>query len=382
MFINRSGAMVLPFLSIYLNQFMGLSLGQCGIVMACYGLGSVCGAFLGGVLTDEIGFYKVMLWSLLGTSICFFVVMNLSGYLPLCLGFFTISFIADLFRPANLTAIEAFSKPENLTRSIGLIRLAINLGYAFGPFLGGYIASLLGYSFLFVFNGLSVLIAGFFFFYFFRNKKKHVEQSDEEELEIKKQPWQDMPYLSFLFFWGCVIIVFFLLIYLIPLYYKTELGFDESVVGLLMGLNGLIIFLIEMPLIYVLEKYLKSIDLVVIGSILIGLGMISFLVFSNAWVASLVFILFITLGEILSFPFSNTYAMSFANERNRGKYMGFYTMTFSIAHVIAPLFWLKYAESSGYNMIWVLSLVICLLASGMMYYIYWRGQKMRIAQVL
>ena len=110
--------------------------------------------------------------------------------------------------------------------------------------------------------------------------------------------------------------------------------------------------------------------------------MISFLVFSNAWVASLVFILFITLGEILSFPFSNTYAMSFANERNRGKYMGFYTMTFSIAHVIAPLFWLKYAESSGYNMIWVLSLVICLLASGMMYYIYWRGQKMRIAQVL
>ena len=368
MFINRSGAMVLPFLSIYLNQHIGLSLTQCGIIMSCYGLGSVAGAFIGGVLTDEIGYYKVMLGSLFATSLSFLVVMNLQGFTSLCLGFFMITFIADLFRPANITAIEAFSKPENLTRSIGLIRLAINLGYAFGPFLGGYIASFMGYNFLFVFNALSVFSAGVVFYYFFRNKKKRVEVSEEEdEHEIKKLPWQDVPYLSFLLFWVFVIIVFFILIYIVPLYYKKELGFDESIVGLLMGLNGLIIFLVEMPLIYFLEKYLKAIHLVVLGSVLIGLGILCFAVFGNPWVASLTFIVFVTFGEILSFPFSNTYALSFANERNRGKYMGIYTMTFSVAHVIAPLSWMKYAESYGFHMLWIVSAGLCLFAAMMIY---------------
>jgi len=369
MFINRSGAMVLPFLSIYLNQHIGLSLFQCGVVMSCYGLGSVAGAFIGGVLTDEIGFYKVMLASLITTAISFFVVMTLSGYLALCFGFFAISFLADIFRPANITAIEAFSKTENLTRSIGLIRLAINLGYAFGPFLGGYIAAALGYNYLFVFNGLSVFSAFVFFYIFFRNKKKRIIKTEEDELEIKKLPWQDMPYLSYLFFWGLVIVVFFLLIYMVPLYYKMELGFDESVVGMLMGLNGLLIFLIEMPLIFSLEKYLKPSNLIVLGSLLIGLGVLAFSLIGHAWLAALTFILFITIGEIVSFPFSNTYALSFANERNRGKYMGLYTMTFSMAHVIAPLFWMQCADNYGFNSVWVTGFVLCVFGGGMIYLI-------------
>jgi len=359
--------MVLPFLSIYLNQQLEISLTRCGIIMACYGFGSVLGAFLGGVLTDIIGYYKVMLTSLFATSICFLVVMNLHSFSSLCIGFFFISFVADTFRPANLTAIEAFSKPENLTRSIGLIRLAINLGYAFGPFMGGYIASYLGYNFLFFFNALSIFVAGIFFYKFFRSKKKKIEKDEKEQQEIKKLPWQDPPYLMYLSLWAIVIIVFFQLIYVVPLFYKSGLGFDESMVGLLMGLNGLLIFLIEMPLIFLIEKYYKPVSLIVIGGLLMGLGVLCLALFSNPWVAALSFTVLITFGEILSFPFSNTFAMNFANDRNRGKYMGLYTMTFSVAHVIAPLLWMYLADREGFDFVWIWGAILCAISCGMLF---------------
>ncbi len=60
MFVNRAGAMVVPFLSLYLTNFLDFSLEKVGWIMSCYGLGSVAGVFIGGKLADRIGYYKVM----------------------------------------------------------------------------------------------------------------------------------------------------------------------------------------------------------------------------------------------------------------------------------------------------------------------------------
>lgn len=362
--------MVLPFLSIYLNQELGFDLTSCGIIMTCYGIGSVGGAFIGGILTDKIGYYKVMLASLFATSVAFLIVMNITSFYGLCIGIFSISFIADTFRPANLTAIEAFSKKENLTRSIGLVRLAINLGYAIGPFMGGYISFKLGYNFLFVFNALSIFFAGAFFYFFFKSKKKKRAQKDKNQIiEKVKMPWTDWPYLSYLILFGITIIVFFQLIYIIPLFYKTEYKFDESFIGLLMAANGLLIFIIEMPLIYKIQDKVKPVTLVTFGGMLIALGVLSFCVISDPITASICFIILVTFGEMFSFPFSNTFALTFANDNNRGKYMGLYTMTFSFAHVIAPIGWFKFTDLYGYDMSWMFGALMCGVASLFIYII-------------
>ena len=66
MLVNRSGTMVLPFMTIYLTTSKGYSIGKAGVVMALFGLGAVTGAFLGGRLTDRIGHHTVQLITLLG----------------------------------------------------------------------------------------------------------------------------------------------------------------------------------------------------------------------------------------------------------------------------------------------------------------------------
>ena len=69
--INRAGTMVIPFLSLYLTEDLEFTLKDVGWIMTAFGLGSVVGSWLGGKLTDKIGYYKVMVRSLLLTGVLF-----------------------------------------------------------------------------------------------------------------------------------------------------------------------------------------------------------------------------------------------------------------------------------------------------------------------
>ena len=138
-FINRAGTMVLPFLSKYLKEDLHFSYEQVGTVMMCFGLGSMLGSWLGGKLSDKIGFYKVMVFSLFSSGLLFFFIQHITTFHGLCIAMFCIMVIADMFRPAMFVSIATYAKPENRTRALTLVRLAVNLGFAAGPAMGGLI---------------------------------------------------------------------------------------------------------------------------------------------------------------------------------------------------------------------------------------------------
>src|SRR5450755_461414 len=73
MLVNRSGTMVLPFMTIYLTG-IGFSLFQAGIVVGLFGAGAVCGALIGGKLTDKIGFHRIQLITLTGGGLLFILL--------------------------------------------------------------------------------------------------------------------------------------------------------------------------------------------------------------------------------------------------------------------------------------------------------------------
>ena len=91
MLINRSGTMVVPFLTLYLIK-MGYSVSMAGIVFAFFGFGAFSGAYIGGRLTDKIGFYPVQIITLFGGGIMFFcvirnedVLVDLPFYISACI---------------------------------------------------------------------------------------------------------------------------------------------------------------------------------------------------------------------------------------------------------------------------------------------------------
>jgi len=362
--INRTGAMVVPFLSLYLTKSLGFTLIEVGYIMTFYGFGSLFGTFMGGKLTDKIGYFKVMYLSLFLGGIFFFLLQFLETFWQFSLGLFVLITVIDLFRPAMWVAIQDYSTEETKTRSVTLIRLAINLGFSVGPALAGLIIATLSYKALFWVDSITTLFAGVLFYVFLYQKTGIVIKSKQEK-ELQLSPYKD---IQFLLFWFAVFLMgftFVQIIEILPLYYHDIIKLDEQTIGLLWALNGGLIFLTEMPIVEKIDKKFNHINLIIFGLILFAFSFIVLNTVFTLWIA-IIGMLLLTLGEIFSFPFSNTFAMERSKKGNQGAYMALYGMTFSVAFILGPNIGMYVVENFGYSVLWyamagVLSLSMLIL---------------------
>ena len=363
-FINRAGTMVLPFLSLYLTEDLNLTLGQVGWVMTSFGVGSLLGSWLGGRLTDKIGFYQVMFWSLLTTGFMFIGLQYVSTFLGFAIGIFLTMTVADTFRPAMFVSLKTYSKPENQTRSLTLIRLAINLGFSFGPFLGGLIITTLSYSGLFWIDGITCISAVLLMKAVLKQKEFRAEKLEIsiENENIVTSVYKDKPYWIFLAVVFLMGFIFLQLFTTMPLYYKGVHKLTEVEIGLIMAMNGFLIFLFEMPLIHYIEK--KLLDKLKIISWSLVLFAFSFIILNTSnWVGVLVIgMLLITLGEMLAFPFTNNFAMTRAPFGKEGRYLALYSMAFSMAHIFSAKTGMEVIARFGFEANWYLMGGLGLLA--------------------
>lgn len=374
-FINRAGTMVLPFLSLYLTADLKFSLAQVGTIMSFFGAGSLIGSWLGGKLTDKIGFYKVMFWSLFITGFLFIGLQFIHTFWGFAIGVFLTMLVADMFRPAMFVSLKAYSKPQNQTRSLTLIRLAINLGFSLGPFLGGLLIAGMGYSMLFWVDGITCILAILIMRWvlipkpFFKDAVKESIENVNKAITIYK----DKAYLIFL---GVIFIMGFIFMQLfttMPLYYKEVHQLTEVEIGLLMALNGFLVFLLEMPLIHFLERrILEPMKIITWSLVLLSL---SYVVLNfSSWNGILIIgIVFITFGEMLAFPFSNHFAINRAPLGKEGRYMAFYSMAFSLSHVFTSKTGMEVIARFGYDINWYLMGVLGLIAIGL---IFWLKQTL------
>lgn len=353
-FINRAGTMVLPFLSKYLKEDLQFSYSQVGWIMVFFGAGSMVGSWLGGKLSDKIGFYRIMIFSLLTTGLALFVMQYITTYVGLCIYMFLLMVIADMFRPAMFVSLNVYAKPENRTRALTLVRLAVNLGFAAGPALGGLIIMSIGYKGLFWVDGATCILAILIFWIKVKERKTNVISKEEKQvLEADRESvFKDKPFWIFLM--SCVIsgVLFFQLFTTIPLYHKEQFNLTEFQTGLLLTMNGILIFFLEMPIVgYVERKKIDKVKMVTIGCLMMALSL--FLLLINYWVGVLVIMMiFMTFGEMFVFPFSNSFAMSRAPKGHEGRYMAIFTMSYSMAHILSAKVGMGIIDHWSYQANW------------------------------
>lgn len=353
-FINRAGTMVVPFLSKYLKEDLHFSYSQVGWIMVCFGLGSMIGSWLGGKLSDKIGFYRIMIFSLLTTGLALFVMQYITTFTGLCLYLFLLMVIADMFRPAMFVSLSVYAKPENRTRALTLVRLAINLGFSAGPALGGLIIMTIGYKGLFWIDGATCILAILIFWLLVKERKTNVISKEEKQsLELDRvSVFKDKPFWIFLI--SCVIsgVLFFQLFTTIPLYHKEQFNLTEFQTGLLLTMNGLMIFFLEMPIVgYVERNKIDKVKMVTIGCMMMAVSL--FLLLVNTWVGILVVMMvFMTFAEMFVFPFSNSFAMSRAPKGHEGRYMAIFTMSYSMAHILSAKVGMGIIDHWGYQANW------------------------------
>ena len=353
MLINRSGAMVVAFLSVYLVNEYEYSLAQASLVMAAFGAGGVAGNYCGGLLNDRYGSWHIMLYTMIVAGGLHILLGYMTTFAGLCTVAFLVSLFADAFRPANRAAIAIYAPPERLTQSYGLQRMAVNLGLSIGPALGGVLIANYGFKTVFWGDGLTFLLAALAFYVLLpadETARPLVRETDTtlhgtaQAPPAHHQTWLLLMALANL----CVMVCFFQFFSTLPVY-LTEIGYDEATVGFLMTMSGVTIVLLEMPLVYSAEqRRYRPISVMVVGGSLIALAyaLLPLTLGSVYLVAG--FMVLLTIGEIYYMPFTATYVARWAPAARRGEYLGVLSASFSMAFIFTPLVCLNVAEHYGF----------------------------------
>lgn len=368
MLINRMGSMVIPFLGIYMSSELNFSKTQIGVVLGCFGLGSVCGSWLGGWLTDRFGNFKVQTCSLIAVIPLFLLLPLFRSFEGLAAMIFILSVVADTFRPANSVSVARYAKPENITRAYSLNRMAVNLGFSIGPALGGFLAKF-SYDWIFYGNAIAAGMAAIVFIYFFRNRKSNtrdkapiIAQEDTNVVVKKKNAYSDGLFIVFNLLCCLFSMAFFQLLSTLPLFYKDVYHFQPDDIGLILGFSGFVIVLFEMLLVHLIEHRFTVRQIMFWGTMVTAISfyMLNFN-FGILWLYMAMFIL--STGEMLTLPFTATIAIKRAGLSNQGAYMGFNSLAFASANIFSPYLGTYLADHYGYNALWITTGTILAITS-------------------
>ncbi len=355
--INRMGTMVLPFLAVYLKTVMGYSLQEAGVLASAFGFGSLGGALLGGWVSDRYGPRLVIILSLTLGGLCFIGLQFAESFQSLFIMIFLAALFGEAYRPAMSAAAGSFVSKMETGRTMALLRLAINVGMSLAPALGGLVAATIGYHWLFWIDGITCVGAAFFFYFNSRKWNIPIVTRKTPAQGASLPPFRNWAYLWFLlatFFIGFIFLQWF---HTVPVFIKSEWGFDERYIGMLLGFASILVAIFEMPLVHLIEQKKKT-ELV----ILIGIGLLggSYLIFLLPQALAICFlaVFFWTMGEILYLPFNNALALNMSPADRRGQYMSGYFMTWSVANICGPLVGFAIIEAQGYSFFWNMLFVV------------------------
>lgn len=351
-FINRLGTMVVPFLSKYMLEQLHFTYSQIGWVMVFFGLGSFAGTWISGKILDKIGFYKVMVFSLFTSGLLFLVLLFLTSFYSFCFFVLLLTTISDMYRPAMLVSLDTYATRNERTKALSLVRSSINLGYMFGPLIGGIIIAVSNYSFLFLIDGMTCMLSILLFTIYIKERKVPYKLNTFRYLKEENSVLKDKPFLLHLVVTMVTGILFFQIFTTVPIYYKEVFNFSSITTGLFLALNGVLILLFELPIVnYVESKHISRLLVVSFGILAMAVSYMFLLIESVA--ALIVMMIFMTIGVMLTFPFANSFVKKRSFKKQEGKFMAVFTMSYSVAHILSTKTGMAIISNYGYKANWM-----------------------------
>lgn len=330
-------ALSFPFLALYLHRERGLGMG---VVGAALGMNVICASLaqaLGGEWSDIVGRRRVMrdslAWRALAVGALAVAMWRRWPMVPLMGLLFASSFIGNFFEPAARGWVADRCPPSQRTRAYGLLRIAVNLGWAIGPAVGGALAKS-SYALLFAVAaaacGLCAALVTL--------QIEEVPGDRHEEGFTFSGVLRAAGNARFLRVCALSLalgVVMGQLVVSLSIHATQFVGLTEAQVGWLFSLNGLWVVLIQYPATRWWSQFPLTTALAV-GSLFYGMG--------YAWVggaatlaAMAVAVSVITLGEITVAPSLHTLWANLAPPREKGRYVGFAGLAHQSGHALGPL---------------------------------------------
>ena len=316
--------------SIYMTKFLGLSTFFAALVFMSGGIVSSFAQYGGGKLGDRIGHKKVFTL-FLSTVFLMSLIVAVSKFINGSIILFPLSFGAIMvlngFQSPSSNALVSRSSNVQL-KGFSIMRVGNNLGWGFGPAMGGFILSYFGFPGIFYFFTVTALIS-FLISLKVRNIPLNIE---EKHLKFNTSN------LALI-----VISVSALLIFMVQAQETISLSlYSDGIfsgqyyeIGLVYMLNGLLVAFTQ-PFFYKISRKMGEFQALILGGLIYTLGFASYGLDSNL-IQMLVSTAVFTMGENLSFPNGYSIVASISRKEKIGTNIGIYNAFCSAGRAFGPL---------------------------------------------
>jgi len=331
-FVNRLGTFVLPFITIYLTR-RGYSAPQAGLAIAGYGLGGLVSQVVGGLLADRIGRKNAIALSMVSAgalTLTLWRATSLVAIYPLMVG---IGFFGELHRPASGALIADLLPSDQRVTAFTLYRLAVNIGWAGGLALGGFLAER-SFTILFVGDATTSMAFGLISLVALPHGTRTARHEERHLATARRSIAADRGFLLFLASVLLTGAVYSQNVSTMPLHIR-DAGYDATTYGLLQALNGTIVVLVELPVIAWTQRH-DRLRMVGLGHLLIGLAFAS-LLFADTLPLLVLMIVVWTFGEMIESPVAAAVAADRAPAHARGRYQAAFGSMFGVAWMLGPI---------------------------------------------
>jgi MFS family permease len=326
------------FLNVFLVLFLvaqGYSAFQAGLAVAVVGLGTFVGNMVGGTVADRFGRRSAIAVSMFGSAAFTAAVPLTDDIVTTTALVGLVGVFAQLYRPAAGALLVDVVDGEQRVMAFAVLRLAVNVGMAVGPLVGGLLSGH-SYTYLFVGDALFSFAFGTLALLLLPAGRPIPEPVSVDEAAGKsgyREVFTDRPYVLFLLSMVAATFVYGQATATLPLH-VTDAGFSNTVYGLLLGLNALLCVVIELPL----TKHTERRDprrVIALGLLLLGLGMGLTGAMSVVWLLALTVVLW-TVAETIYTPIANAYPAEFSPAHLRGRYQGAEGLAHTLGGTLGP----------------------------------------------
>lgn len=333
-FINKFGNFLSVFLVLYLTA-KGYSATVAGVALGLVGAGNFIGNMLGGTLADRIGRRPTIAVSMFGSGACTLMV-PLAGDIAVLLPLVgVIGIFAQLYRPASGAVLLDVVGDASRTTAFAVYRLAINVGMAAGPVIGGVLSGH-SYTWIFVGDAASSIAYGVIALVLLPETKPRPAAAPAATANLAdgyRTVFRDYPFVLFLLGMTAATYVYIQSTATLPLQARDS-GLPNSFYGLLLTINAVIVVGCELPLTHVLERR-PARAVIALGLLPLGVGF-ACTAFAHSAGAFILTVLIWTLGEMIIMPSASAYPGRYAAPELRGRYQGAFGLAQTVAACVGP----------------------------------------------
>jgi MFS family permease len=361
MLISSTGAsMIWPFLMIYVTGKLALPLTTAASLITISAVMGLISSVIAGPIIDTLGRKPVMLISLAGNALGYFLMSRAQTFPAFALLMALNGASNPLYRVSVDAMMADLIPPQRRIDAYSLMRLSNNVGVALGPALGG-LAAAISFTVAFYCGAAGLLtfagLIGVFAVETLPPRAAHPSGPSGAEVPRRESfggylaILHDWPFTSFVSMFALVQVCAALMWVLLGVYVTKNYHLTEQQYSWMPTTNAAVVIFFQYGVTQVSKRF-RPLRVQALGALFYAVAVFS-IAFGRGYWAFWTSMVVMTFGELLLVPTSSTYAANLAPPDKRGRYMGLYGLTWLGAQSVGPVFGGFLSDSLGPQAPWL-----------------------------